>query len=82
LTLVVILGGCTSGRTEKALQQIGAWDIANYGAYLAADIEAEELEFTIPQINVPITAKNLNIELLLRVGKYSECGCDDGIIEE
>jgi hypothetical protein len=74
LTLVFILGACTSGRTGEALQAIGTWDIANYGACAHVDIEVDKAEFTIPNLNVPMYVEGLDATIVVKIGKYGDCG--------
>ena len=70
IALLLLVAGCTSGRTDNALKALGTWDIASYGAQVNMHVQIEEADFTIPQIGVPMKVKGLVLILHLHIGKY------------
>jgi hypothetical protein len=59
-----LLWGCAS-TTKSAIE-----DLASYGADLDTTIKADEIKIQIEGMPAPIYAKNLDIKLKLRLGRY------------
>lgn len=71
--ILLFLIGCTSSRTGEALQAIGTWDVAAYGAYADVAIKADSANFTIPGVGVPMSVQGLDVIVKVKIGKYAEC---------
>jgi len=68
LLMVLTFAGC-AGQTQSTII-----DLASYGADLDAVIKAEEITIQIEGIPAPIHAKDLDIQIKLKLGRYNVLG--------